>query len=375
MKRYIITALCIFLTGCSSHKIEHENAVTIESTDISKESIGAESASEQSETMTMKETMDSESTSDIKPDHYSGEWISWNNADSESGGGVSLTVTVSGQSMDAKLSAWAPNYNRLADADLSGLIQDHKVSCYFDDDGRGHAGEVQLTLKNNTIQMEVKLDKDTENGDFSFPEGTTILHRKGTKNSAVQSESKPIESDNAFPLSVYSDDGSADFYVSFNDTYEALKKRVEDSAAAGGSDNWEEYTEYTVLNKKDKWPLIHDEDEYMKYASIMYTMIEPSRKNTLIFITEDKSAPLCYAFTGSPDVMSEKGIKCGDSLDDIEKLYGKGYGYWTTGKKLICEYKTLNGYLRFLLNPENKTVTEWGIDKYSFEDRTNAPNE
>lgn len=381
MKRYIIAALCVFLVGCSAHKVEIENTATSESINTSEERADnesssmakAETASEESEeTKATEEMLIKESSADINFHKYSGEWIFLNNADMESEGGVSLSLTISGQIMEAKLSAWSSNYNRLADADLSGIIQDNKADCRFDDDGRGHSGVVQLTLEDDRIQMEIVIDKDSANGDFTFPEGTTILQRKDVRSNPAERE--PIESDNAFPLSVDSADGPADFYVSFNDTYEALKKRLNDSAASGGHNSWEEYTEYTVLNKKDMWPLIQNEADYMKYASIMYTMIEPVRQNTLIFIEDENSAPLCSALTSSPNVMSEKGIRCGDTIEDIKRAYGKSYRSYATAKNVIYEYKTLKGYLRFLLDPESKTVTEWGIDKYSFEDRTNVPH-
>lgn len=354
MKQYLLAAFCVFLMGCSAYKMEAENMAASENTDI------------------LGERTDDESSADTISDNYSGEWLCWNNADLESEGGVSLRVTMSGQNMEAKLSAWSSNYNRLADADLSGIVQDNKVVCRFDDDGRGHTGVVQLTLKDNTIQMEITIDKNSANGDFTFPEGTTILQRKNV-DSIVSDEYDPIESDNTFPLSVYSENGSADFYVSFDDTYESLKKKLNDSAVPDGLNTWEEYTEYTVLNRQDIWPLIQSEKEYMEYASIMYTMIEPARQNVLIFIEEGESALLRSALTSSSNAMSEKGISCGDNLEDIEMVYGKNYKHYTTEKNEIYEYKTFNGYLRFFLDSESKAVVQWGIDRYSFEDLTNVP--
>lgn len=95
-----------------------------------------------------------------------------------------------------------------------------------------------------------------------------------------------------------------------------------------------------TLNVKDKWSLIQDSDDYMKYASIMYTMIEPNRRYMLSFISEADSKPLCSAFTSNPDIVSQKGVGCGKSVDVMESIYGKDYLYYTTRNNLICEYET-----------------------------------
>ncbi|WP_367566121.1 hypothetical protein [Lacrimispora sp.] len=126
-----------------------------------------------------------------------------------------------------------------------------------------------------------------------------------------------------------------------------------------------------TLHKKQ--PDIQNSEDYMKHSSIMQTMIEPDEQYTLVFIDEAGSKLLCSAFTSSPDVSSQKGIQCGDSIENIESAYGKNYAAYDTGKYIIFEYKTANGYLRFSLNPQTNTIIQWGIDKYSTEDRSNTP--
>lgn len=113
--------LCIFLVGCNSQSFQKERTTT---------------AADQS-------------TDDTATDFssYFGEWDFWNNPDVESEGGVTLELSVSDQFVEAEISAWSKNFNRLAAAYLSGIIQGNKVILHFDDDGRGQTGNVTYMIK------------------------------------------------------------------------------------------------------------------------------------------------------------------------------------------------------------------------------------
>ena len=59
------------------------------------------------------------------------------------------------------------------------------------------------------------------------------------------------------------------------------------------------------------------------------------------------------------------GLKIGDSLADMEKLYGKGYITYQTDDGPIYEYSIGNHYLQ--IGYENDRVVEWQISKYKFD--------
>lgn len=150
-----VVLFSIFLVGCSFGIHENgNNSLTVETS-----------------------VRGTEHTVDTNFNRYSGDWIFWNNPDEESEGGVSLSITISDQFVEASLSAWSENYNRLADTELSGLLRGNKIMLTFEDDGRGQAGTVYLTLDKNSIQMETVTTEESRLGDFTFPEGPTTLYR------------------------------------------------------------------------------------------------------------------------------------------------------------------------------------------------------
>ena len=104
---------------------------------------------------------------------YTGKWISWNNPELEDDGGVSLKITVKSNQMTGTFSAWSKNYGRLADAEISGTIEDNKCTADFSDDGRGHSGTIVLLFEPKQIKADVTIH--TQDTDFTFPQGTTVL--------------------------------------------------------------------------------------------------------------------------------------------------------------------------------------------------------
>ncbi len=370
-KKYIGITLCLLLAGCTPNNIEVKNTVTTPDTYTQNESTSKASEAVKAQEIVDDETTIKEKNSDINLNSYSGDWSYWNNPNKESDGGIALNLTIYKQNLKANISAWSPNYNRLADAELSGDFQGNSGEFHYDDDGRGHAGTVYLTLENNIIQMEVITDETSINGDFTFPNKKIILQRTKPQGNTPDKDLSFIDSDSSFPLTIYSDVETADYRVSYNDAYETIKKWIDE----GEHGTWEEYTNYTVLNKKEVWPAIKNADDYVEFSSVMQTLIEPNEQHTLTFIEEENSKLLCSAFSGSHHVTSERGIQCGDSIEDIETAYGKKYINYNTDKYIICEYKTLIGYLRFFLDSQTNIITQWGIDKYSYEDRIKAPYE
>lgn len=163
-KLYAVVFLSIFLAGCSFGTHGNEN----HSSEI-ETSMG-----------------DTEHTVDNDFHNYSGDWVFWNNPAEESEGGVSLSIEISDQFVEASLSAWSENYNRLADTELSGILRGNKAILPFGDDGRGQAGTIYLTLEKNSIQMQTVTTEESRQGDFTFPEGPTTLYR------VVADEEKPV---------------------------------------------------------------------------------------------------------------------------------------------------------------------------------------
>lgn len=164
-KHYLVFMISIFLFGCSPQGFQNEQITP---------------------TVVQSDVVDNEDIAADNFNSYSGDWAFWNNPDLESGGGVDLWLSVSDQFVEAELSAWSANFNRLADTHLSGILQDNRAILHFDDDGRGQSGNITLLFEDGTIQLKSDTDEESKNGDFTFPEGPIVLQR------ATSNDEQPV---------------------------------------------------------------------------------------------------------------------------------------------------------------------------------------
>ncbi|NFG42522.1 hypothetical protein FC789_15410 [Clostridium botulinum] len=64
------------------------------------------------------------------------------------------------------------------------------------------------------------------------------------------------------------------------------------------------------------------------------------------------------------DIKTSLDLKKGDSIEKLEKLYGKNYNKYKIDNGSMYEYSFNNNYFHVFL--ENEKVTEWEISKYKF---------
>lgn len=71
---------------------------------------------------------------------------------------------------------------------------------------------------------------------------------------------------------------------------------------------------------------------------------------------------------GHITIPTTRGLKIGDSLKDMEKLYGKKYRIFDTGNDTVYEYYIKDHYFRvYILKVKNGKIEMWGISKYQFD--------
>jgi len=373
---FLLCFSMIFLTSCTnSAKIENvkkeEDIVEIRSDNMSSSS---------QESVPTQNSIHSDSANLY--DSYSGEWINWNNPENEADGGVSLKITAESNKVTGNFSAWSKNYGRLADSDIAGEIQDDSCKMTFADDGRGHSGIILLRFGQEQITADISVQ--TQNTDFTFPSGTTVLLRK-----KVQSDSEPVpteESSIPDTNAVSSDDdkeilfhgkpeGNASsikltYGMSYDDVVRLLGSIGENTVESP----WEEYSNYTLINKKELWSSIQTEEDFNKQASLQKTLINSDMQYTFTFINQHNSTVLTSILIGTPVIGTTKNIKCGDPVDLLTDQYGAGYSLYSSDKYEIYEYKNTTGYVRFFIDPVTKLIAEWGIDIYSYKDYSDLKN-
>jgi hypothetical protein len=323
----------------------------------------------------------SPSASEIRYDSYTGEWINWNSPNYDTDGGVSLKITVKNNEVTGNFSAWSKNYGRLADSNISGNIQDHLCKIAFSDDGRGHSGTISLTFGQEQITADISVQ--TQDTDFTFPLGTTVLHRKNVKSISepITTEKSSIPASNAVNLDndieiLFS--GNTENASSVKLTYGMSYDDVNNLLASIGEQTtqspWEEYSDNTLINKKELWTSIKTDEDFNRQASLQKTLINSDKQYTFTFITQNDSTILSSILIGTPIVGTTKKIKCGDPVDLLINQYGTDHNIYASDKYEIYEYKSNSGYVRFFIEPETKLIVEWGIDIYSYQDYLDMKN-
>lgn len=382
VKIFLLCFFVLFLTSCAHSKSIDKNMQ--EDTEIAN--FTNESILEPSSTFEEKKSVQSSTPIDSDNEYasYSGEWISWNNPDNEAEGGVSLTITVEDNYLTGTFSAWSSNYGRLASSDISGDIQDSLCSTSFSDDGRGHSGTIVITFGQEQITADVSIQPQTQNSDFTFPTGLTILHLQKVEASSENSTTGEIsastlnvvDSDSDIELNFCKDsEEPRPIELTFGMNYDDVKNSLASIGEQITAAPWEEYSNFTLINKKELWPDLKTEEDFNKHVCLEKTLIEPNMQYTFSFIEENDSTILTGFFVGTSAIETNKEIKCGDSLNTLLDKYGEGYNIYETGKNIIYEYTTSTGYLRFIINPQTNLISEWGIDFYSYQDHSDENKE
>ncbi len=334
--------------------------------DLSSSLVATETETEQS-----SDQIDSENLNDS----YSGEWVYWNNQENEAGGGVSLKITVENNHLNGTFSAWTSNYGRLADSEISGNIHDNVCSTSFSDDGRGHSGTIYLTFGQEQITADISVK--TQDSDFTFPSGTTVLRRKNVGNSSkntlteepLSSSLNAIESDNDIELNFTRDSEKASSVkISYGMSYEDINNLFVSVGEKITENPWEEYSNYTIIDEKEHWSVIKTEDDFYKQANLQKTLMNTNMQYTLTFLSKNNSTILTSIMTGTDAAETNKKIKCGDHLNLLLDKYGDNYNIYESEKNNIYEYKTGSGYLRFIIDTQTNLISQWGIDDYAYQD-------
>lgn len=373
-----ILLLCfsiLFLTSCTNSV--NKEYVKKEEISIENGKIDLSDAIHESEPTLSS----SPNASDNLYDSYSGEWVNWNNPEDEADGGVLLKITVKNNEVTGNFSAWSKNYGRLADSDISGNIQDYLCNLSFADDGRGHSGTILLTFGQEQITADISIQ--TQDTDFTFPTGTTELRRK-----KVQSVSEPVatEESSAHVSNTVNLDNDAEVLFSGNKennssvkltygmSYDDVNRLLASIGEQTTESPWDEYSDNTLINKKELWSYIKTDEDFNRQVSLQKTLINSDKQYTFTFITQNNSTILTSILVGTPVIGTTKKIKCGDPVDLLIDHYGTDYNLYASDKYELYEYKSNSGYVRFFIDPKSKQIAEWGIDIYSYQDHLDMKN-
>lgn len=313
-------------------------------------------------------------------DSYSGEWINWNNPENEADGGVSLKIAVNNNELTGNFSAWSKNYGRLADSDISGTIQDDICEISFEDDARGHSGTILLTFNLEQITADVSIQ--TQDADFTFPLGTTVLHKKieqslsksATPKDAPTPSSNPDNLENDTKILLRGSTETSSITLTYGMSYDDVNRLLDSIGEETTKYPWEEYSNYTLINQKELWNSIQSVEDFNSEAILQKTLINSDKQYTFIFITQNNETILTSILIGTPAIESTKNIKCGDFVSRLTEQYGSDYTLYSSAQYEIYEYKASAGYVRFFLDPATKLIVEWGIDTYSYQDHTDMKN-
>lgn len=373
-----ILLLCfsiLFLTSCANSV--NKKYVKKEETSIGNEKIDLSDAIHQSEPTPNS----SSKASDNSYDSYSGEWVNWNNPENEADGGVSLKITVENNEVTGNFSAWSKNYGRLADSDITGNIQDHLCKIAFADDGRGHSGTMLLTFEQEQITADISVQ--TKDTDFTFPLGITVLNRKNVKSISepIATEESSIPASNI--LNIDNDieilfsgnkENASSVKITYGMSYDDVNRLLASIGEQTTQSPWEEYSNSTLINKKELWSSIKTDEDFNRQASLQKTLINSDKQYTFSFITQNDSSILTSILIGTPVIGTTKKIKCGDPVDLLIDQYGTDHNIYTSDKYELYEYRSNSGYVRFFIDPESKQIAEWGIDIYSYQDHLDMKN-
>ena len=148
-------------------------------------------------------------------------------------------------------------------------------------------------------------------------------------------------------------------------SYDDVKKSL---ASVGVNIDKDSYSDYTIIDKKEIWPELKTEEDYYKKASLKIFIVNENMKYTFIFISNNNSNILTSILCYNSNIETNNHIRCGDSLKDLLDIYGNNYLFYNTGKYIIYEYKSNNGYLKFFIDPKTYLISLWGMDLYSFKD-------
>lgn len=147
---------------------------------------------------------------------------------------------------------------------------------------------------------------------------------------------------------------------------------VKKSLASVGEDidklPWDAYSDYTIIDKKEIWSELKTEDDYNRHASIEVFLVNYDLKYSFFFLSNSNTNILSSIRCDNSNIETNKHIKCGDTINNLEDQYGSSDYQFNNEKYCIYEYKTKNGYLDFYIDPQSQLISQWGINLYPYED-------
>lgn len=113
---------------------------------------------------------------------YSGNWVNEDLLinDYKYGTSVNLNIDKDGYVIGNIFSS-TENLTHIAQVDIFGQIKDNKLFYYFEEDGWGHAGNIEINFKKNSIILNIKYTKTNSEANFwGIGEGSFTLIKDTT---------------------------------------------------------------------------------------------------------------------------------------------------------------------------------------------------
>lgn len=91
-----------------------------------------------------------------------------------------------------------------------------------------------------------------------------------------------------------------------------------------------------------------------------------STSNNLVFAFDKNSKLYDVSSDNNHDKATALGLKKGNSIEDMEKLYGKKYEKSKLEKDTLYEYNLGNQYIKILVNNTSHKVDSWSVSTVKF---------
>ncbi|KYH30052.1 hypothetical protein CLTEP_26930 [Clostridium tepidiprofundi DSM 19306] len=156
--------------------------------------------------------------------------------------------------------------------------------------------------------------------------------------------------------------------------------KMQDKKEISNSESKIFINEKSVKDKKSTFPFGMSKDELMiklkklklkvkGEIEITSSKEDPELGNPIIMTDDisfsfDRNNQLLYAIGIKQNIPTSLGLKNGDSLEKIVKLYGTNYKKYNPGNGFVYEYCFNNHYFRVFI--EQDKVTGWAVSKYKF---------
>lgn len=237
--------------------------------------------------------------------------------------------------------------------------------------------ENEKEIKDKTIKIstttEDAISKTSNDKNHPIPSETTESEESTSCESNETEDSsnydlKPIDSDTDIKLNFTKDSKTSSLKFTLGMSYDDVEKSLASIGEQIDKAPWDAYSNYTIIDKKELWPELNTEEDFNKHASVEVFLTNATMKYSFFFISNNNSNLLTCIHCNNPSIETNKHIKCGDNINNLIDQYGNNYYQFYTGKYILYEYKTNNGYLNFYINPQSHFLTEWEINLYSYQD-------